>query len=145
MKKPQLRAKHGPEFGIQGDIIRMLTSRGWHIERLTGNAFQSGLPDLLAGHPKYGMRFIEVKQEEGYRFTKQQKWKFPVLMDYGMGIWVLTEATPEQYDRLFKPPNLWDYLDRSECPNQEEVDEIVDHLAQVLQESYDDSELRGED
>ena len=46
MKKPSIRAKHGPEFHIQKEIVKFLQARGWHVERLVGNAYQAGLPDL---------------------------------------------------------------------------------------------------
>jgi hypothetical protein len=125
-KKP--RSPHGPEFSIQRDIVRFLTNRGWRVERLVGMAWQSGLPDLLAGHKDFGMRFIEVKYEDKYHFTQAQKCKFPLLMDHGMGIWILTEASKEQYDRLFTTPNLWDYLKRSDCPSEDDIDRLMQEI-----------------
>ncbi len=130
MKKPKIRPAHGPEYGIQNDVVKMLRSKGWHIERLVGMAYQFGLPDLLIGHPQWGIRFVELKQEDHYRFTIRQRWKFPVLMRYGMGIWILTEATEEQYERLFHPPNLWDYMKKEEIIDQQVVDDIVDSLTE---------------
>lgn len=133
MEPPKLRNRHGPEYGIQAEIIQFLKDRGWHVERLVGGevrggAVQSGLPDLFACHKKYGLRFIEIKYEDSYRFTSAQKWKFPLLMENGCGIWVLTEASNEQYDRLFKEPNLWDYLKKTDCHNIQELDEILGEL-----------------
>lgn len=133
MDKPKFRKKHGPEFGIQGEVIRFLRERGWHVERLVGGevrggAVQSGLPDIFACHKKFGIRFIEIKYEDSFRFTSAQKWKFPLLMANGCGIWILTEASLEQYERLFKEPNLWDYLKQEECLNQECIDEILKEL-----------------
>ena len=93
-----------------------------------GLAYQYGLPDLMAGHPRHGVRFIEIKQEDHYRWTIAQRWKFPVLMRFGFGVWVLTEATEEQYDRLFHPPNLWDYMKESDILDQQVVDDLIDSL-----------------
>jgi len=128
MDKPKIRKAYGPEYGIQREIVHFLRERGWHVERLIGVAWQYGLTDLLAGHSKYGMRLIEVKQEEHYRFTRAQKIKFPVLMAHGFGIWILTEASETQYDRLFKEPNLWDYLKPEECPSYEALDDLLSEL-----------------
>lgn len=122
MDKPRIRKQHGPEYGIQREIVTFLRLRGWHVERLIGVGWQFGLPDLFACHKKFGVRFIEVKFEDKFGFTKAQKCKFPILMDHGCGIWILTEASEEQYERLFKEPNLWDYLDRSECPSNVIID-----------------------
>ena len=104
-----MRAKHGPEYKIQKDIITFLRARGWHVERIIGNAYQSGLPDLEAFHKKWGVRKIEVKKPVGYTFTKAQKRKFPVLEAFGACIWILNADTQEQYDLLFKKPNWRDY------------------------------------
>lgn len=133
MDQPRLRDKHGPEWGIQREVANFLRTRGWHIERLAGGAMhggavQSGLPDLFACHLKYGIRFIEIKYEDHYSFTKAQKWKFPILMSNGCGIWILTEATEKQYDRLFKEPNLWDYLKPKDCLDQQQLDDILKEL-----------------
>ena len=128
MDKPKIRKTHGPEYGIQRDVVRFLQLRGWWVERLIGMAWQSGLPDLFACHKVYGFRFIEVKYEDHYVFTKAQKYKFPSLMDNGCGIWVLTEASDEQYQRLFGLPNLWDYLDRSKLPSETMVDQWLAEL-----------------
>jgi hypothetical protein len=135
MDKPRIRKQHGPEYGIQRDVVRMLRSLGWHTERLVGMAWQSGLSDLFACHPKFGIRFIEIKQEDHYRFTQAQKCKFPILMNYGCGVWILTEATNEQYQRLFKTPNLWDYLKHSECPSEDETDKWLQELEDESQET----------
>jgi len=113
MKPPKIRAAHGPEYKIQAEVTRFLRARGWHVERLVGGevrggAVQSGLPDLVIGHPRWGVRFVEIKNEASYEMTKAQKLKFPVLAKFGFGIWILTEATEEQYERLFKEPN-WRY------------------------------------
>lgn len=109
MKKPSIRKKYGPEYGIQNKIVIYLRARGWHIERIIGNAFQSGLPDLYAGHKDYGQRWIEVKNESQYEFTRAQQLKFPVLDYYGIGVWVLVAASEKEYDKLFQTPNWKDY------------------------------------
>jgi hypothetical protein len=49
-------------------------------------------------------------------------------MANGCGIWILTEASEEQYDRLFKEPNLWDYLKYTDCHNIQELDDILSEL-----------------
>ncbi len=109
MKRPSIRQKHGPEYGIQNEVIAYLIQRGWHVERIVGNAFQRGLPDLYAGHKNWGQRWIEIKNETRYEFTKAQRHKFPILASFNIGIWVLVAATEEEYDKLFQEPNWKEY------------------------------------
>lgn len=126
MKRPNIRAKHGPEYGIQNDLVRFLQARGWHIERIIGNALQHGLPDLYAGHPSFGQRWVEVKNESRYDFTRAQKHKFPILDHFGIGIWVLVAATDTEYDKLFGPPNWRDYWKTRY--GAIDIDELLDEL-----------------
>jgi hypothetical protein len=109
MDKPRIRKAHGPEYGIQRDIMRFLRLRGWHVERIIGVGWQFGLPDLYITHPKFGQRWLEVKNDGEYSFTRQQRRKFPILDAFGTGIWILTAATEEEYEKLFKMPNWKDY------------------------------------
>ena len=124
-----MKPKHGPEFAIQIAIIAYLEARGWHVERLIGNAFQSGLPDLLCFNPKWGYRFVEVKYAERYSFTKAQKIKWPTLEKFGAGIWILTAANQEQYDKLFAPPNWRSYIKKTwKIPTQAEIDTTLEAI-----------------
>lgn len=103
------RKKHGPEWQIQQDLIAFLQARSWHVERMIGNAFQMGIPDLFIAHIKWGTRWIDVKAPGRYSFTKAQKIKWPIWSEFNIGIWILTGATEAQYDRLFAKPNWKDY------------------------------------
>jgi len=108
------RPKHGPEWHIQQKLVAYLKARGWHVERMIGNAFQLGIPDLYVANPKWGTRWIDVKRPgKDYSFTKAQKRKWPVWEAFGVGIWILTGADQEDYDRLFKAPNWRDYWKES--------------------------------
>ncbi len=104
---------HGPEYKIQGKLITYLEQRGWLVERIIGNAFQSGLPDLYCWHPQFGQRWVDVKVEGRYSFTKAQKQKWPLWERHQLGVWILTGANQENYDRLFAPPNMRDYWKKS--------------------------------
>lgn len=108
----KLKSKHGPEYFIQRDIIRMLQDKGWYVKATHGNMYQSGFPDLYATHSTYGVRWIEVKDPKrtGDVFTKAQHEEFPKLSAFGTGIWVLTAASQDEYRKLFKAPNWWTYL-----------------------------------
>jgi len=121
------RPKHGPEWYIQQDVIKYLEARGWLVERMVGNAFQTGIPDLYCHHPKWGYRWIDCKQPKNYAFTKAQKRKWPEWEQKGVGIWILTAATQEEYDKLFRPPNWRQYWKASwgELPD---VDALLDEL-----------------
>jgi hypothetical protein len=70
-----------------------------------------GIPDLYAYHIKHGSRWIEIKRPNmSVTFTNAQLIKFPEFASKGIGIWVLTAATDEEYFKLFKPANWHTYL-----------------------------------
>lgn len=123
-KKPRHRPKHGPEYKIQERLVSFLEARGWLVERMIGNAYQMGIPDLYCHHPQYEYRWIDVKVEGKYSFTSAQREKWPLWEEKGVQIWILTEANQEQYDRLFKPANWRDYW-KAEWDTQESVDELM--------------------
>jgi hypothetical protein len=123
------RKKHGPEWYIQQELIQYLTDRGWLVEVMHGNAFQQGIPDLYVHHPQWGSRWIDCKQPKKYTFTKAQRRKWPIWDHYGVGIWILTAANQEQYDKLFGLPNWKDYWkDSWGLPTVEDIDRMLDEL-----------------
>lgn len=109
--KPIRNTKQGPEAKIQKALVKFLRERGWWVKETHGNMYQSGLPDLYAVKRQYGRpRWIEVKYVPNLKFTPAQWEDFPRMVTEGIGIWVLTAATEEEYQKLFKPPNLWVYM-----------------------------------
>lgn len=126
MKRPNIRKKHGPEHGIQRDVIRFLEARGWFVERLIGNAFQMGVPDLYVYHKKFGARWIDIKNPVSYNYTKSQKWKWPIWEEAGIGVWIIVAATEEEYDKLFKGPNMRDYWKPSYDVDRDKLLEEMD-------------------
>lgn len=105
--------KKGPEAKIQDDIIIYLKERDWDVIVTHGNVYQHGLPDLYCMHDRYGARWIEVKNPEKYSFTKAQRNVFPRFAKKNIGIWILTAATKEEYDKLFEKPNWWSFFGKS--------------------------------
>ncbi len=101
--------KKGPEAKIQADLIKLLQSMNWMVKHVQANLYCSGFPDLYCAHRKYGQRWVEVKNKDAYRWTAAQYKDFPMFLAHGVGIWVLTAATPEEVDKLFKPPNILEY------------------------------------
>src|SRR5690242_9889197 len=95
------RPAHGPEWYIQQDLMAFLRAREWLVERTHGNLYQTGFPDLYVAHLKWGQRWIDCKQPKKYKFTRDQKRKWPLWDQMGIGIWILTAATQEEYDKLF--------------------------------------------
>lgn len=128
MKKPRKHISHGPEYYIQRDLINFLEARQWIVERMIGNAYQTGIPDLYVMHKQKGTRWIDVKVEGHYVFTKAQRRKWPIWEQQRVGIWILTAATEEQYDRLFKPPNMRDYWNPAWDNPMEELDGLIDDM-----------------
>jgi hypothetical protein len=110
MRAPKIRGKHGPEYKIQQDIIKYLQKRGWYVKIMTASLYLKGMPDLYATHRVYGPKFIEVKYEKSWHFTKDQKLVFPQLLGHGTKIWIMFQADKFNYDMLFKECNAPYYL-----------------------------------
>jgi len=134
MDKPHIREKHGPEWKIQQDLIKFLRARGWLVEVTQGNMFQKGFPDLFISHPKYGQRWIDVKNPVSYTFTKDQRRKWPVWAEYGVGIWILVGANDDEYDKLFTSPNWKDYWK----PKWDEEPTVDDLMAELENENWEE-------
>lgn len=107
-EKPTFRKK--PEAIIQRKIVNMLVLKGWYCMETHGNMYQWGFPDVFATHTRFGARWIEVKNPLNYSFTAAQLECFPKLCAYGSPVWILTAATPEEYNKLFAPFNWFMYL-----------------------------------
>lgn len=111
MERPKIKnTKKGPERGIQDRIMMMLRNKGWLVVETHGNMFSSGFPDLYATHSRYGVRWVEVKNAESYSFTPAQMEMFPKFCANGSGIWILVEATEDEYQKLWRSPNWHIYL-----------------------------------
>ena len=124
------RPKHGPEWYIQRDLITFLKARKWLVERMIGNAYQYGIPDLYCHHNKWGGRWIDVKNPGRYSFTREQKIKWPIWERHGCGIWILTAATQVEYDKLFASPNWREYWKPS-WGVVPDIDKLLDELDQL--------------
>jgi hypothetical protein len=110
MEPRSFKARKGPESAIVEAIRDMLGKLGWFTIKTHGSQYQSGLPDLYCCHPKYGTRWVEVKNAEKYSFTPAQTEVFPKLIAHGVGVWVLVAATEAEYKKLFGPSNYYQYL-----------------------------------
>jgi len=122
---------HKLELQIQRELVEFLRARTWHSERMLANSFQYGIPDLYAFHRDFGHRWIEVKRPYSYSFTLRQRQKFPAWEKAGIGIWILTAATEDQYKLLFGPPNWRSYWrDSMALPDRAAVDAMIDELAE---------------
>lgn len=105
MKAPRFLSR--PEDALQERIVRFLTLRGWHVEETHGNAYQKGLPDLFAWNAKLGLfRWIDVKIESNYRYTKHQCIKWTEWESKDLGVWIMVGDTEQEYSKLFEPPNF---------------------------------------
>ncbi len=106
----KIRSRRKPESILQDRIVDLLKLHDWYCKETHGNIYQSGLPDIYACHKRYGARWIEVKMPTGYCFTPAQIDTFPEFAAKGVGIWIFTAATEEQYELLFGPPNWHMFL-----------------------------------
>lgn len=107
---PRRTRRTGPEAIIETGFMDYLRCRLWMAERMHGNEFQMGFPDLYCAHFKYGTRWVEIKNPLSYSFTAAQQEIFPKLAAHGVGVWVITAATEFEYQKLFGPPNWFTYL-----------------------------------
>lgn len=107
---PRKTRRSGPEAVIESGFMDYLKVRDWMVERTHGNEYQMGFPDLFCAHPRYGIRWVEVKNPEKYEFTAAQLLLFPKFAAHGVGIWIVTAATELEYNKLFGPPNWFTYL-----------------------------------
>lgn len=115
MKRKSFKKKP-PEEAIRDKVIPYLRERGWFVKIVHGNKFTSGLPDLFIAHKHHGSRWVELKNPESYHFTPAQKTTFPEMTAAGVGIWIITAATDEEYQKLWQPPNWYIYFGRSKKP-----------------------------
>ena len=130
------KAKNGPEFFIQNLFVDFLEAKKWHVERMAMGQYMSGIPDLLIGHYKYGMRFIDIKVHGRYSFTKSQKNVWPIWEANNMGIWILgaksqAECTKEhmleEHKLLFEPPN-WRKFWKKSWDKKPDIDKMIEDL-----------------
>ena len=129
MKAPRFHSR--PEDALQDRIVTFLTQRGWLVEETHGNAYQKGFPDLFAWNPKLQVfRWIDVKILTNYRYTKHQCQKWPEWERSGLGVWIMVDATEEEYAKLFQPPNFREYwkphYDKYLTPIREILEELLD-------------------
>lgn len=142
------RNKHGPEFYIQDLWVGFLEGKGWLVERLVGNAFQSGIPDIYIGHLQHGTRWIDIKVYGKYNFTKAQKQKWPEWEKFGIPIWILgaesreactLEHMIEEYELLFGKPN-WRQYWKSSWDKQPDIDKLLDECDKELENEANDTD-----
>jgi hypothetical protein len=98
----------------ENELRAFMKKLGWHTEKTHGNLFQHGWPDLYCLHPTLAggspmQRWVEVKRGGQGRLESSQVHKFSLWKKFGLGVWVLTG--PEDYGKLFLPPNWWEFLD----------------------------------
>ena len=110
MDPKDFNKKKRPEAKIQKEVIAYLEERGWFVKVTHGNAYQSGLTDLIVCHKVYKIRFIDIKVAGSYKLTKAQLRDWPKFCKNGAGVWIMVAATDFEYKKLFKEPNWAMYL-----------------------------------
>lgn len=121
------RSNSRPEWHIQQAVIEFLEVRDWQVEHTHGSVYQTGFPDLYLAHLKWGQRWVDCKVAGKYSFTNAQKIKWPQWERKGIGIWILTAATEEEYAKLRQPPNWREFWKPSwgELPD---IDKLLEEL-----------------
>ncbi len=100
------KPKTQPESVGAARLRRYMEARGWFLKKLHGNKFQSGMPDYVAFHATYKMRWIENKTLEG-RLKPSQVRCFTEMAEKGEKIYVCFDEV--DYDKLFGPDNWRDF------------------------------------
>ena len=99
------------------------------MERTIGNAFQIGVPDLFIAHPEVGAA-LDRRASNRERTTASPRPKSRngrCGTAFGIGIWILTAATQEEYDKLFGPPN-WRAFWKESWGEVPDIDALLDEL-----------------
>lgn len=129
VKKPVFRTR--PEAALQAKIVQFLRLRGWHVRSTHGNAYQKGYPDLLCYNKSLELyRPIDVKVEKSHRYTKAQCLEWPKWMpeEGGPGVWIMMGADDIWYQKLFQPPNMWDYWKPHYDKFRAKISDIIEPL-----------------
>lgn len=104
-KTPRLQT----EAARQQRVIKYLRLRDWQVKETEGTPLSYGWPDLYVAHLRHGPRWIEMKVPGG----KLRETQIEFITDFalvGVGVWVLEDATPAEYAKLFGEPNWSEYL-----------------------------------
>ena len=127
MKAPRFHSR--PEAAQQERVIRFLNDRGWLVEETHGNAYQKGLPDLFAWNPGLQIfRWIDVKILDNYRYTKHQCQKWTEWESQGLGVWIMVDATEQEYSKLFQAANFRHYWKPHYDKYLEKIPDIIGEL-----------------
>ncbi len=106
------------ESAIQREVKAELIGLGWHVETLSCNAYQKGIPDLYCfkkvtdwhgmSHTQHEVhRWVDIKRPKGGTLTKHQCQKWTLWESIGLGVWILTGTGQEEI--LFGEPNFRDW------------------------------------
>lgn len=93
------------EETIERKLMKNLWDYGWFCKKLHGNAYQSGLPDLLVARSDRFQGFIEVKRPVQFSFENSQLITFPQMDAAGCQIYVLDGFSDEHISLLARKPN----------------------------------------
>lgn len=106
----QPKPQKGPEAKVQEQIVKFLKLRDWFVQRIHGNKYQAGMPDLFICSRRFGSRWLEIKLPTGSIFTADQREVFPAMTAAGVGIWIMTAASEAEYAKLWRPANWYQYF-----------------------------------
>lgn len=97
------------EHARQTRLTRYLIQRDWQVKETYGTLYSFGWPDLYAAHVEYGSRWIEMKCP-GEKLRQTQIDFITQFCLVQVFVWVLVDGTPEEYRKLFGPPNWQQFI-----------------------------------
>lgn len=98
----KLRGGTQPETKIVNKLTSRFKAAGCYVKKLHGNAFQSGLPDLLVISKQWGTIFVEVKTPRG-KLSPRQINEFAKMSRVGAKIFVINNADNWDIVKTKKP------------------------------------------
>jgi len=106
-REPRGRSKN-PETALYEKIKEHLEYKGWFVQNIHGNKFQSGLPDMFISRLSHPQRWVELKtparaREKNGGLSPRQMEKFMNMDRAGCLIYVLTAV--DQFTLLYGAPN----------------------------------------
>lgn len=83
--------KQPESIRVRDPLRAHMILNNWSMKVIPGNATLEGLPDMIAGHPFYGIRHIEFKviRNNKIKFTPAQIDDFKWMIDCKMKIWII--------------------------------------------------------
>lgn len=104
MQFKDVRVQKNMETKLWITLKAAMRADGWYVKKMHGSKFQSGLPDVLAGHIKHGTVFIELKIPPNTLSLRQQA-EFRRMAQGGIRVYLIKSIEDYRSGVLLRAPN----------------------------------------